>query len=298
MKTLLLGCGMTLLGNLPDGPVKQQEPRSAAEAAPAPKRKAPSPEQAREAMQAELMRAVFGRNYDARRGVAVAELPNPEDRELQSRYVIEAEGHTVLPTGETLLASSAVEADAEGNPMSYHAAAGLLNLHVLRKQNGQWRVLKRHENVAAHGSSGNLGFVSWEKLGKNKTALAISHGGLWQGYTLTALSLYDVSGGDVRSLTKDGINIHSSNGGVCMPTSSCWEVTGTWSFVAGPPEARYDDLLIRFSGEESKPVRDYPEDTDAKEVERTAKPIQGEARYRFDGTQYTLVEGSNLVPDI
>jgi hypothetical protein len=298
MKTLLMVGLLPLLGSLPDGPVKQQEPRSAAEATPAPKRKAPSPEQAREAIQAELMRAVFGRNYHARRGVAVAELPNPEDREWQSRYVIEAEGYTVLPTGETLLASSAVEADGEDNPMSYHATTGLLNLHVLRKQNGQWRVLKRHENVAAYGSSGNLGLVRWEKLGKNKTALSIEHGGLWQGYTITGLSLYDVSGGDVRPLTKEAINTHSSNRAACLPTSSCWEVTGTWTFVAGPPHAEYDDLLIRFSGEESKPVRDYPEDTDAQEVERKATPIQGEARYRFDGTEYKLIEGSNLVPDI
>lgn len=34
----------------------------------------------------------------------------------------------------------------------------------------------------------------------------------------------------------------------------------------------------------AKPVRDCPEDTDAKDVERTAKPIKGEACYRFDGT--------------
>jgi hypothetical protein len=70
-------------------------------------------------------------------------------------------------------------------------------------------------------------------------------GGLWQGYTLTALSLYDVNGGDVRPLTKEAINIHSS-----------------------------------------------------KDVERTVKPIQGEARYRFDGTRYKRSEGENLVPDI
>ena len=44
MKTLLMVGLLPLLGSLPDGPVKQQEPRSAAEAMPAPKRKAPSPE--------------------------------------------------------------------------------------------------------------------------------------------------------------------------------------------------------------------------------------------------------------
>ncbi len=63
-------------------------------------------------------------------------------------------------------------------------------------------------------------------------------------------------------------------------------------------DAEYDELLVRFSGEESKPVRDYPEGTDEKEVERTARPIKGEARYRFDGTRYKLIEGENLVPDV
>lgn len=235
----------------------------------------------------ELMKAVFGDRFDTKRRVAVSTL---QDASQSERYAISAVSHYVLPGGDMLLVANADQADEAGEAMGTHAASGLLNLYVLRKENNTWRVAKRHEAVEELGSFGNIGTAQWVRLGKGKTGLAMLHGGTWQGATMTLLSLYDVSEGDIRALTKEPINIHSDSG-ECNRKQECWDITGNWKFVAGSPGNAFDDLLIEFSGQRQAipPGEAQKPKTDT---------VRGTARYRFDGSQFTLVEGRNPVPTL
>jgi hypothetical protein len=233
----------------------------------------------------ELMKAVFGERFDMKRRVAVSTL---RDAAQSERYAINAVSHHALPSGDILLVANADQADEAGEALGTHAASGLLNLYVLRRENGAWRVTKRHEAIDELGSFGNIGTAQWVRLGKGKTGLAMLHGGTWQGATMTLLSLYDVSEGDVRALTREPINIHSDSG-ECNGKQECWDITGNWKFVAGGADGSLDDLLIEFSGQRQTiaPGEEQKSKTDT---------VRGMARYRFDGAQYTLVEGRNPVP--
>jgi hypothetical protein len=135
------------------------------------------------------------------------------------------------------------------------------------------------------------------QAGQGKTFLAMTHGGTWQGHTIEVLDLYDVSNGKVRKLTKAHINLHSDNGGWCMPEKYCWDVSGEWKLETSGGKSAYPDLVITFSGEEMDPVEGATEET-SPDVERALKPIKAAARYRFDGTEYKLIEGENPVPSI
>lgn len=237
-----------------------------------------------EAQLAELMKAVFGDKYNAAKSVAVGPLPDLEVRDETATYSITAHDSTMLPTGETVLLANALLVDQYGEVVDSHAASGLLNLYVLRKKSDQWEVIRRHENIDALGSFGNLGSSRWIQLGQGRTGLAMTHGGTWQGYTIEILDLYDISNGDVRKLTKEGINMHSDNSGGCSPEVECWDVSGKWTLEPTVDANAYPDLMITFTGEE----RDIVEG-----AEREAKPINMKARYRFDGSAYKLVEGAN-----
>jgi predicted small lipoprotein YifL len=247
-----------------------------------------------DAAEDELMRAVFGERFDPKLRVAVSTLGDAAQSE---RYAINAVSHHALPTGEMLLVANADQADESGEAMGTHAASGLLNVYVLRKENGQWRVIKRHEAVDELGSSGNIGTAQWVALGRGRTGLAMLHGGTWQGATMTLLSLYDVTAGDVLSLTREPINIHSDSG-ECRDQQECWDITGNWKFApagtAGGNSA-FDDLVIEFSGQRQV----VPPGESQKEGKKTTMDsVRGKARYRFDGMQFTLVEGKNLVPGL
>jgi len=248
-----------------------------------------------EKVEAELMQAVFGKNYNAQRKAAIAELPDPDNNTARSSYAVTAWHHTTLPSGETILLTSALALDESGNPIDSHATSGLLSLYALHNKNGKWETIKRNENFDALGSHGNPGTAYWVQLGKGKTGLAMGHGGTWQGFTIEILALYDVSNGDVKKLTKDHINIHSDNNGWCRPSESCWDVSGKWKLVAAPDGKTYDDLLIEFSGEEMDPMEGATDET-PDDIKRKVKPVKALARYRFDGVAYKLVEGKNPAP--
>lgn len=244
----------------------------------------------------ELMRAVFGERFDAKQRVAVSTL---KDAAQSERYAINAVSHYGLPSGDMLLVANADQADESGEAMGTHAASGLLNVYVLRKENGRWRLIKRHEAIDELGSSGNIGTAQWVSLGKGRTGLAMLHGGTWQGATITLLSLYDVTAGDVLALTNEPIHIHSDSG-PCSGQKECWDITGNWKFVpasgtgtnkASNANNDFDDLVIEFSGQ--RQVTPPGEGQKA-----TTDSVRGKARYRFDGMQFKLIEGRNLVPGL
>lgn len=62
-------------------------------------------------------------------------------------------------------------------------------------------MLKRHENIDTLGSYGHFGEVSWPVVGKERQGMAVMSGNLGGAFSSESLSLYDITGGDVRPLT-------------------------------------------------------------------------------------------------
>ncbi len=254
--------------------------------APAPAEKLPE--------DATLMRAVFGADYDANRKRATITQPvwnNPTER---TSYAVTALAKTALPDGEVLLLATTRALDADGSLYDLQFSASLinpLNLYVLRKQDGNWKIIKRHEEFDAGGSFRDSGMVRWVQLGQGKTGLAVVQANMEEGFSSEILSLYDVSHGDIRKLTHDDITVHSDNDGAYEPREFCWNVTGKWKLAAAPTGTDYPDVLIEFTGKGMKKVDVATEDTDSNTA-CTTKPVKEKARYRFDGTSYKLIEGS------
>jgi hypothetical protein len=249
--------------------------------------------QAAKAMDAApLMQAVFAEAYRSATKDAVAELPDPDNRAQRASYVVTPVAATTLDNGEAVLVANAEQADDQGNAMSGHASSGLLNVYFLRQDGKRWKLLRRQENIAALGSSGNIGEAKWIKLAEGKPGLAMLHGGTWQGYTVEVLSLFDLGAAQMHDLTGDGIKLHSDSDGACVPESDkCWDVSGEWHFVSIKSGGEYDDLVIEFSGEESVASK-------AGSAARKVKQIRDAARYAYDGKRYRLVSGRNIVPEV
>ncbi|MDO8048107.1 hypothetical protein O3301_06485 [Janthinobacterium sp. SUN211] len=269
-------------------------------AATAPRTEAMNTPQARE-REAGMMRAVFGKDYRSDSDDALADLSDPDNHVDKLSYVVSAVSHKLLPDGRAILVANAETANTEGTAESAHASPGLLNVFFLapkgQPEDGQWQVVKRLENIAALGSSGQLGEVHWVMLGANKPGLAIRHGYTGQGYTITQLALFEIGDGKVTALD-GGIDLYSDNMGACGPdTDECWMVDGKWRFAAARNGGAYDDLLIDFKGasEKIKPGVTVKPDEDPP---RIATPLNGHARYGFDGKGYKLVEGKNTVPGV
>ena len=278
---------------------------ASADAAPPPSATAPKTEemntpQARE-REAGMMRAVFGKDYRGDSDDALADLSDPDNHIDKLSYVVSAVSHRLLPDGRAILVANAETANTEGTAESAHASSGLLNVFFLAPKgqpgDGQWKVEKRLENIAALGSSGQLGEVHWVTLGANKPGLAIRHGYTGQGYTITQLALFEIGDGKVTALD-GGIDLYSDNMGACTPEmDECWMVEGSWRFAPARAGGAYDDLLIDFKGasEKIKPGVTVKPDQDPP---RVATSLNGHARYTFDGKGYKLVEGKNTVPGV
>ena len=275
------------------------------DAAPPPSATAPKTEemntpQARE-REAGMMRAVFGKDYRGDSDDALADLSDPDNHIDKLSYVVSAVSHRLLPDGRAILVANAETANTEGTAESAHASSGLLNVFFLAPKgppgDGQWKVEKRLENIAALGSSGQLGEVHWVTLGANKPGLAIRHGYTGQGYTITQLALFEIGDGKVTALD-GGIDLYSDNMGACTPEmDECWMVEGSWRFAPARAGGAYDDLLIDFKGasEKIKPGVTVKPDQNPP---RVATSLNGHARYAFDGKGYKLVEGKNTVPGV
>jgi len=248
-----------------------------------------------------MMRAVFGKDYRSDSDDALADLSDPDNHIDKLSYVVSAVSHRLLPDGRAILVANAETANTEGTAESAHASSGLLNVFFLAPKgqpgDGQWKVEKRLENIAALGSSGQLGEVHWVALGPNKPGLAIRHGYTGQGYTITQLALFEIGDGKVTALD-GGIDLYSDNMGACTPEmDECWMVEGSWRFAPARDGGAHDDLLIDFKGasEKIKPgVSVKPE----QDPPRVATSLNGHARYAFDGKGYKLVEGKNTVPGV
>lgn len=269
-------------------------------AATAPRTEAMNTPQARE-REVGMMRAVFGKDYRSDSDDALADLSDPDNHVDKLSYVVSAVSHKLLPDGRAILVANAETANTEGTAESAHASPGLLNVFFLapkgQPEDGQWQVVKRLENIAGLGSSGQLGEVHWVMLGANKPGLAIRHGYTGQGYTITQLALFEIGDGKVTALD-GGIDLYSDNMGACGPdTNECWMVDGKWRFAPARNGGAYDDLLIDFKGASEK-IRPGVAVKPDEDPPRIATPLNGHARYGYDGKAYKLVEGKNPVPGV
>lgn len=244
-----------------------------------------------------LMKAVFGDQYRPVSSDALATLTDYEERGKRAQFVVRAVANTVLATGETVLVAEANYAEADGTAQASHATGGLLNVFLLRQVDGKWQILKRHENITMLGSHGFLGEVIWTKLATDKPGLAVINGGVWQGYSVRSLALFDLSADVMHDLAPAGIQMHSSSDGACDPeeTTECWEVNGKWRMQAAKSAAMYDDIVVDFTGEKSTLA---PRVEGQAPTPRVSTPVAGTARYAYDGKRYQLVEGENLVPSV
>ncbi|WP_028104861.1 hypothetical protein [Pseudoduganella violaceinigra] len=167
----------------------------------------------------------------------------------------------------------------------------LLNAYVLRRQGEQWKVEASHENIASLGSFGLFGEVTWVSLRSGRPGFTVRHGGTWQGQSISYLSVFGLADRSMHDLTK-GVPVFSTSGNCGSDSPSCWSVEGKWQFEQRQG-ASYDDLVLRFSGYAKSSAEEAPEKSS-----REGKTLRGMARYKFDGSQYVLIEGENIVPEI
>lgn len=255
-------------------------------------------------LEAAMMLAIFGKNYRPDSDDALADLPDPDSKDARAdklSYVVSAVSHKLLPDGRAILVANAETANTEGSAESGHSSPGLLNVFYLAPKgkpgDEAWQVLTRLENIATLGSSGQLGEVHWVMLGAGKQGLAIRHGYTGQGYTITQLALFEMGADKVTELD-GGIDLHSDNEGACGPEmDNCWLVDGNWHFAAARDGGAYDDLLIDFTGA-SRKIKPGVQVKEDQEPPRLITPMNGRARYAFDGKKYKLAEGKNIVPGV
>jgi hypothetical protein len=254
--------------------------------------KLPEAAQSKDARTEALMRAIYGDRYLAGPKVGLIEADIPEsEADIYAATII---GSTDLPDGRTVVVANGTPSDKSGEDHSAHVSPGLLNVYVLRRDAGGWRVLERHESVDLLGSSGNIGGVDWITLAPGKPGFVISSGGSWQGSTVYGEVVYALDGGRLLSLGVAGG--HSDNVGACVPgMDECWEVDGKPRVAdADAQPGPYRDILVDFIG------RHYTlaKDADDKLVERVKSRVRQSARYHFDGKSYVRVEGEEPLPSI
>ncbi|WUR13736.1 hypothetical protein E7V67_001135 [[Empedobacter] haloabium] len=281
-KTALLLAALLCSACSRQAPERPLSPAASAPAAPAP---VPQPQPAKvQDRYAPLMQAVYGARYRVATGDALAPMPDPDNPREQWRMVLEGISSTVLPTGETVLAVSGDSANDDGTASADQASPGFLSLYLLRQQDGQWRVLRQHENVARLGSHGRIGKTSWVALGQDRVGLAVEDTVANRGETTVHLALFDPLADQVTDLTGNGILIRSDNDDDCDESRErCWHNAAQWHLA--PSDAPYYDLVLEI---DSKVVSQ-------KNGHREERGERGTARYVFADGQYRPREGSNTV---
>jgi hypothetical protein len=237
----------------------------------------------------ELMRAIFGDDFRAADGAALVEI---EDGEDAGYWRMTLHSARELPDGRTAVVVNGAPSDENGADVPAHASPGMLSVYTLRRTDGAWQVIERHEDVGTMGSSGTIGVVEWLTLGTGKPGIVIYSGGTWFGSTIANAEIFDLDQG-MRSL--GGFAEFSSNAGGCMPeTRDCWDVEGKIGTVAAAHEGDYRDIVVDFAGKHFR----VTEDAKGNLVEHTTRTVHQTARYHFNGKTYVLVSGENPVPSI
>ena len=236
-----------------------------------------------------LMKAAFGNSYRERTQDAVVALSDIDNRSLRQRYVVQPIDARLIDQEQAVLVLNGQIADRHDEVFSSHAQAGLLTIIFFKRHNEQWQVVKRQENIAALGSFGSIGDVTWTKLGQTTPGLLVLHGNTGQGYSFTQLAIFDLTAPQTADLSGEPILIHLDNDGMCdRQRHDCWDVSANWQFVSTNKNKSHDDLILSFSG--FKPASE-------KNPTRTIE-VKQTARYTFDGKSYRLIQGNNPVPPV
>jgi hypothetical protein len=272
-------------------------PPAAAPVAQAPVAAKPATAPAAEDPYAPLMRAVFGSRYRPEQGNALAPLPDPWVDGMQTPLLLTGIASTRLPSGVTVLAVAGEDVDNNGDPDSSLGQPAYLSLYLLREEGGQWRVLRRHENVAKLGSEGHVGKVSWVALGPGRPGLAIESRVANRGQANDQLSLFDPAAEKV--VLADGILIHSDNDDDCGDyRPKCWNNTAKWQLDSASGATPYHDLVLTIESKlrNAKPgAIEAAEQAGNDEIARDEWTGQSTARYVFADGQYRLREGRNEI---
>jgi hypothetical protein len=238
---------------------------------------------------AELMRSIFGDTYRAADDVALAVIEDGADAGYWRMTLYAAKD---LPDGRTAVVVNGAPSDENGADNAAHSSPGMLNVFTLRRQDGTWQVIERHQDVSTMGSNGNIGVVKWVVLGTGQLGIIVSSGGTWFGSTNANAEIFDLDHG-IRSL--GGFAELSSNAGGCVPeTEDCWDVEGKISTVPVTRAGDYRDIVVDFAGKHFR----VTENANGSYVEHLTRTVRQTARYRFNGKTYALVSGKNPVPEI
>jgi len=235
------------------------------------------------------MQAIFGGDYDSK---AVNALAVIKDEGEDGYFLMTLADATELPDGRTVVAVNGQPSDESRSDFAAHAAAGMLNIYILRREGAQWKVLARHENVASMGSFGNFGTLKWVNLGPGKPGFIVSSGGVWQGNMISGADVFEL-GEEIRHV--GGYSEASSNAGACVPgVEECWDVDSSIRFVDSPQGGAYRDILVDYKGKHYT----VTEGKDGHDVERLKTTVKQSMRLHFDGKEYVTVSGTSPVPNI
>lgn len=246
---------------------------------------------------APLMRAVFGTGYRPDQGNALVTMPDPYAAGMQTPLLLTGIASTQLPSGMTVLAVAGEDVDSNDDADSSLGQPGYLSVYLLREENGQWRVLRRHENIAKLGSHGQVGKVSWVTLGPGRPGMAIESRVSNRGQTNGYLALFDPAAEKAAVLT-DGMLIHSDNDDDCEDyRPKCWNNTATWRLDSASSAAPYHDVVldIKSTLRNAKPGAIAAAEQAGGDIARDEWTGQSTARYVFTDGQYRLREGKNEI---
>ena len=115
-----------------------------------------------EATDHELMTANYGETYNPGKNRAHAAIENNDNYKHALLSFVSAQS---LPGERTAVLVNGAPADEEGNDLTSHAASGVLNVYILRRNGQAWELLGRHERQGEFGSMGHIGEVKWTELG-------------------------------------------------------------------------------------------------------------------------------------
>ena len=128
-----------------------------------------------------------------------------------------------------------------------HGCGAPLTAIVLRRVGDGLKPARFFRKFAAPGTSGAVGDISPVEIGGDD-GMAIESGGMFQGYSFTAIDFFAFHSGKLASLNKAPIIIDADNGGAVVDPDKTIEVTGKWSFDPADKTALAVDYEIKAHG--------------------------------------------------
>ena len=189
---------------------------------------------------------------------------------------------------------SGAPCSADGDYESEHGAS-TVNVYTLRREDGSWQVVARHEQVADTGTFGAAGDVKWVALGPGKQGFVVSSQ-TWD-IDMNAINgdadVFELAGG-VRHLGAIPQMQDEARG--CAPEDRvCIDAQGLLHVADEPVEGPYRDLVLDFTGRRYT-VTANGDDQAQDKIEHLQAQLRESARYRYNGKGYVLVAGTTPLP--